>query len=86
MRLLYQDCKLIHADLSEYNLLYYHDKIHVIDVSQSVEHDHPQALNFLRRDIVNVNDFFDRKGVKVFTVQQVFVFIVSLDVAKGQER
>lgn len=86
MRLLYQDCKLIHADLSEYNLLYYHEKIHVIDVSQSVEHDHPQALNFLRRDIVNVNDFFDRKGVKVFTVQQVFVFIVSLDVAKGQER
>ena len=55
-------------------------------MSQSVEHDHPQALNFLRRDIQNVNDFFDRKDVKVFTEQQVFYFIVSLDVVKGKER
>lgn len=86
MRLLYQECHLIHADLSEYNLLYYNEKIYVIDVSQSVEHDHPQAFNFLRRDIINVNDFFDRKGVSVFTPQQVFLFIVSLDVAKGKER
>ena len=86
MRLLYQDCKLIHADLSEYNLLYYNDTIHVIDVSQSVEHDHPQAINFLRRDICNINDFFTRKGVKTFTQQEVFVFVVSLDVAKGKER
>ena len=56
----------------------------MIDVSQSVEHDHPQAINFLRRDICNVNDFFRRKGVKIFTPQEVFVFIVSLDVAKGK--
>ena len=86
MRLLYQECKLIHADLSEYNLLYYNDAIHVIDVSQSVEHDHPQAINFLRRDICNINDFFSRKGVKIFTQQEVFVFVVSLDVTKGKER
>lgn len=44
MRTLYQECKLIHADLSEYNLLYYEDKVYMIDVSQSVEHDHPKAL------------------------------------------
>jgi RIO kinase 1 len=67
MRLLYQECKLIHADLSEYNLLYYENKINVIDVSQSVEHDHPQALSFLQRDIKNINDFFKKKGVKVFS-------------------
>jgi RIO kinase 1 len=39
----------------------------MIDVSQSVERDHPQALNFLHRDINNINDFFKKKGVKVFT-------------------
>ena len=55
MRVLYQECKLIHADLSEYNMLYYEDTVYVIDVSQSVEHDHPHALEFLRRDIANVN-------------------------------
>ena len=51
-----------------------------------MEHDHPQAINFLRRDICNINDFFDKRGVKIFTQQQVFIFIVSLDIAKGKER
>lgn len=58
----------------------------MIDVSQSVERDHPQALSFLQRDIKNVNDFFDKKGVKVFSEQQVFQFIVSLDISKGKEK
>ena len=44
MREMYQECKLIHADLSEYNLLYYTDLIYVIDVSQSIEHDHPMVI------------------------------------------
>ena len=39
-----QACKLVHGDLSEYNVLYLRGKLQVIDVSQSVEHDHPQAL------------------------------------------
>ena len=29
--------------------------VYVIDVSQSVEHDHPHALEFLRKDCANVN-------------------------------
>lgn len=33
----------------------YHDGgVYVIDVSQSVEHDHPCALEFLRKDCTNV--------------------------------
>ena len=38
MRKMYQICRLVHADLSEYNLLYHSDKLFIIDVSQSVEH------------------------------------------------
>lgn len=34
----------------------------VIDVSQSVEMDHPRALEFLRADCKNVNDFFGDRG------------------------
>eukprot|EP00349_Pseudokeronopsis_sp_Brazil_P012270 CAMPEP_0202976154 /NCGR_PEP_ID=MMETSP1396-20130829/74958_1 /ASSEMBLY_ACC=CAM_ASM_000872 /TAXON_ID= /ORGANISM="Pseudokeronopsis sp., Strain Brazil" /LENGTH=215 /DNA_ID=CAMNT_0049712963 /DNA_START=249 /DNA_END=896 /DNA_ORIENTATION=+ len=58
MRNMYQKCHLVHADFSPYNLLYFKGEVHVIDVSQSVEHDHPMALEFLRRDCVNINDFF----------------------------
>ena len=80
VRKLYQICKLVHGDLSEYNLLYHQGKAFVIDVSQSVEHDHPNALEFLRKDLHNLNEFFRRKGVNVLTVKELFDFVV--DVAK----
>ena len=50
VRTLFQTCKLVHADLSEYNILYYKGDIYIIDVSQSVDLDHPKALEFLRED------------------------------------
>ena len=84
MRILYQKCKLVHADLSEYNLLYWDNKVYIIDVSQSVEHDHPHSLDFLRRDIFNINEFFRRKKVQVFRDWNVFQFIVALSIPKGK--
>lgn len=53
--------RLVHGDLSEFNLLYHRGHAVVIDVSQSVEHDHPNALSFLRRDANNLNVFFEKK-------------------------
>jgi len=61
VRRLYQRCRLVHADLSEYNLLYHKDEVWVIDVSQAVENDHPMALDFLRRDVSIVQEFFGKK-------------------------
>ena len=58
MRALYARCKLVHGDLSEYNTLWHGSELIVIDVSQSVESDHPRASEFLRMDCKNVNDFF----------------------------
>lgn len=58
MRTLYRVCKLVHADLSEYNALVLDDRLYIIDVSQSVEHDHPHALDFLKSDCNNVSKFF----------------------------
>ncbi len=51
MRRIYQVCGLVHADLSEYNILYNDRKLYIIDVSQSVGHDHPKSFEFLRMDI-----------------------------------
>jgi len=77
VRKMYQVCRLVHADLSEYNLLYHDKQLIMIDVSQSVEHDHPRSLEFLRMDIKNVNDFFQRKGVDTFSQRTVFGFVTA---------
>ncbi|KXL51496.1 MAG: hypothetical protein FE78DRAFT_135686 [Acidomyces sp. 'richmondensis'] len=79
VRRMYQVCRLVHADLSEYNLLYHGNKLFVIDVSQSVEHDHPRSLEFLRMDIKNVTDFFKRKGVDTISERNVFSFVTSTE-------
>lgn len=79
MRTMYHTCRLVHADLSEYNVLYHNDKPYIIDVSQSVEHDHPRSYDFLRMDIKNVTDFFRRKGVETLPERTVFEFITSTE-------
>lgn len=74
---MYSKCKLVHADLSEFNLLYHDGKIVIIDVSQSVEHEHPHALEFLRKDCTNITDFFRKKDVSTMTVKELFDFITD---------
>ena len=54
---LYTKAGLVHADLSEFNILL-GDRPYVIDMGQSVTVDHPAAFRFLRRDIANINHFF----------------------------
>ena len=77
MRRMYQVCKLVHADLSEYNILYHNKQLYIIDVSQSVEHDHPRALEFLRMDIKNVGDYFRRQNVDTLQDRAIFNFITT---------
>ncbi|KAL1465762.1 hypothetical protein WDU94_005305 [Cyamophila willieti] len=74
---MYNKCHLVHADLSEYNMLVHNATLYIIDVAQSVEHDHPHALQFLRKDCENVTDFFRKQGVAVMTVKQLFDFITD---------
>ncbi|XP_030631372.1 serine/threonine-protein kinase RIO1 [Chanos chanos] len=77
MRVMYQEARLVHADLSEFNMLYHNGDAYIIDVSQSVEHDHPHALEFLRKDCSNVNDFFFKHNVAVMTVRELFEFVTD---------
>ncbi|KAL5009412.1 hypothetical protein ScPMuIL_014993 [Solemya velum] len=80
VRRLYHDCRLVHADFSEFNLLLHEGSLYVIDVSQSVEHDHPHALEFLRKDCSNVTDYFRRKGVCPLTVKELFDFVTDITI------
>lgn len=77
VRKMFHQCKLVHADLSEYNILYHEGHLWIIDVSQSVEHDHPSAFDFLRNDIKNVEEFFGRLGVLCLGLRRCFDFITK---------
>ena len=77
VRTMYQKCRLVHADLSEYNLLFHEGHIWIIDVSQSVDQDHPRCLEFLREDLLHVIQFFAKRDVAVPTVRELFDFVTD---------
>lgn len=54
MHKMYKDARLVHADFSEYNILWHDNQVWTIDVAQSVEPTHPGALEFLMRDCDNI--------------------------------
>jgi RIO kinase 1 len=63
--LIYRKARLVHGDLSEYNIMIFEGKPVVIDVSQAVSIDHPNARSFLEQDLKNITRFFAKAGVEV---------------------
>ncbi|MDK2795421.1 MAG: kinase 1 [Archaeoglobaceae archaeon] len=74
---LYSKAELVHADLSEYNIMLL-DKPVIIDMGQAVLRDHPKAMEFLKRDIKNLVRFFRKFGVKE-DEEQIYEEIVGGD-------
>lgn len=58
----------------------------MIDVSQSVEHDHPMALDFLRRDCAVMNDFFRKNKVYVLTTMKLFNYVTDLSIPGDEDQ
>lgn len=56
------DAKLVHGDLSVYNVMNFNEKPVIIDVSQSVTSDNPIANELLKRDIGNLYNDFRKLG------------------------
>lgn len=69
---LYRKAELVHGDLSEYNIMMWKSKPVIFDLSQAVPTSHPMAGFLLRRDLANLNRFFNRLGVKVVPVEEAF--------------
>lgn len=66
MSRLYQKAELVHADLSEYNIFKCSDgRIMFFDFGSSVNIKHPNSKQFLIRDMININGFFEKRGIKV---------------------
>ena len=77
---LYNKAELVHADLSEFNILYA-GQPYLIDMGQSVTRDHPRALPFLMRDIRNINRFF-KSRCAVRDDVEIFNAVTGLDKAE----
>ena len=54
---------------------YHQGHLWVIDVSQSIEHEHPAAFDFLRSDLKNADDFFRKRGVDTLGLTRTFAFV-----------
>ena len=52
---------IVHADISEYNVFVEGSSVTIFDWPQAVSRDHPNAEEFLRRDIDNLLGYFHRK-------------------------
>lgn len=87
MKKIYHECKLIHADFSEYNLLWFNDTIYVIDVAQSVEPYHPNAYTYLLRDCTNLSTYFSRRSLNesVLSPEETFNYVTGLAFDKKGE-
>lgn len=79
VRSLYQDARLVHADLSEYNILYHEGRLVFIDVSQAVDITHPRSLVFLHRDLTIMRTFFaNRNASGVLSPLQMIAFVTDM--------
>jgi RIO kinase 2 len=74
----YLKAGIIHADLSEYNILLKQNKhVLIIDWPQYVKKEHPNATDLLKRDLQNVAQYFERKhGLKI-DLQESFKYVTG---------
>ncbi|CAG9828085.1 unnamed protein product [Diabrotica balteata] len=84
MKILFNKVNLVHADLTEDNILWYEDKCYFIDVSKCVENSNKKSILCLYRDCINVTDFFSKKDVArnipdLTTPSELFIYITGFD-------
>ena len=77
---LYQKAKLVHGDLSEFNILYHNQKPVVIDISQAVSIEHPKAEVYLARDINNIFNYFKKLGLDTPDPKDFYYEVINIDV------
>lgn len=77
LRRLYRKARLVHADLSEYNVMMWKGQPVLFDVSQAVLLEHPMANQFLRRDLENLHRYFKKLDVDILSVEEMYKRVTS---------
>jgi len=60
---MYKKANLVHGDMSSFNILMHNNQPYIIDIGQGILTEHPQAREFLKRDIHNIISFFKKYGI-----------------------
>ena len=76
IRKLYKN-RLIHADISEFNILISDNIPYMIDFGQAVVKQHPKAPDFLKRDVNNIIHYFKRRYHIDMDPEETFKKIIS---------
>ncbi len=79
MKSMFTKANLIHSDLSPFNILYHNDTPILIDLGQAVLKNHPQATEFLYRDIHTIQKYFKRYKIKAPPAETLFQQITTQD-------
>jgi len=61
---MYKKAELVHSDLSAFNVLIHRKHPYLIDLGQGVLLEHPQAQEFLKRDIHNIVNYFKKYNIR----------------------
>ena len=62
---LFKKAKLVHADFSEFNIFKTPDGLKLFDLGSAIDLNHPKMMDFLKRDIKNITNFFVKRGLTV---------------------
>jgi len=62
---LFKKAKLVHADFSEFNIFKTNSGLKIFDLGSAVDLNHPKMMDFLKRDINNISNFFVKRGLTV---------------------
>jgi RIO kinase 1 len=71
VKILYKKGELVHADLSEYNILMWKGPV-IIDVSQAVHTSHPVSKEYLKRDLKNITKYFSSLGISLKSIPLIY--------------
>ncbi len=74
---LYLKAKLVHGDLSEYNIMMLDSNPVFFDLAQAVPPEHPMAQVFLERDLNHINEYFSKLGVNVKPIEGLIPSVTS---------
>lgn len=74
---LYKSAKLVHADLSEYNILKWGKERVLFDMGSAILASHPRANEFLLRDLSNMVRFFRRRGIFEAEADKLFQRVIK---------